>query len=166
MFSCPRLGALVKSWHVEVLCVAQRPFAPILAEKGGFSDLHQMTSALGFKLLLRCLMMLQCQVLQGDIGEHAGRGYPSVRVQVREEGPPSACPCCKLPPLIRHRFAGCCDPSKFYLITSIDVIVGSRQSGLVRFYGLGQKYGTGRKLVTGVGVLTWNATTPSSIPVS
>eukprot|EP00983_Pelagomonas_calceolata_P001807 60751-Pelagomonas_calceolata.AAC.3 len=44
------------------------------AEKRGFSNLHQMTSAPGLKLLLGRLIILQRQVLRGALGELAGGG--------------------------------------------------------------------------------------------
>eukprot|EP00983_Pelagomonas_calceolata_P033923 1063035-Pelagomonas_calceolata.AAC.1 len=46
-------------------------FAPILAEEGGFPNLHQMTSASELKLLLRRLIMLQYQILCGEGTEGA-----------------------------------------------------------------------------------------------
>eukprot|EP00983_Pelagomonas_calceolata_P058435 1145487-Pelagomonas_calceolata.AAC.1 len=55
-------------------------FAPNLAEKGGISNLHQMTSTPGLKLLLGYLIMLCCQNLMGATGGACWWGNPSGQV--------------------------------------------------------------------------------------
>eukprot|EP00983_Pelagomonas_calceolata_P092261 1157645-Pelagomonas_calceolata.AAC.9 len=49
-------------------------------EKGGFSNLHHMTSAPGLQLLLGYLIMLRCQILRWGTGGACWWGDPSGRV--------------------------------------------------------------------------------------
>eukprot|EP00983_Pelagomonas_calceolata_P096237 1158105-Pelagomonas_calceolata.AAC.5 len=74
---------------MEVLGVAQRLLCTLLGRKKGFSNWHHVTSAPGLKLLLGCLIMLQCQILQGGTPGGACRwGNPLGRMWARKEGPP------------------------------------------------------------------------------
>eukprot|EP00983_Pelagomonas_calceolata_P021022 660559-Pelagomonas_calceolata.AAC.1 len=47
-----------------------------------------------------------------------------------KEGRPSACPCCKLPPQIWHRVAGCHGVSNKFRMRSAGGLAGSWQTGL------------------------------------
>eukprot|EP00983_Pelagomonas_calceolata_P038814 1136928-Pelagomonas_calceolata.AAC.4 len=72
-------------------CVRLRGrFAPILAGRGGFLDLHQMTSNPGRMLLSGCLIVLLCQVLRGTLRGCAGKGLTSGGSWTRKEEPSSA----------------------------------------------------------------------------
>eukprot|EP00983_Pelagomonas_calceolata_P111584 1159798-Pelagomonas_calceolata.AAC.3 len=92
-----------------VLCSSGGCFAPILAEKARFSNLHQMTSTPGFKLLFGHHIMLRCQNLRDHWGKRAGEGGHRDRCGRRRTS--ASLPMLQAATPIWHEVLGCFDAS-------------------------------------------------------